>query len=86
MYLSPRNRGIERFRYTTSERAFRSTVTALLVALHAAAFCALWQPQPALAAAVVVSYVRNSLSLAKWALLLALAASGQVIMHGTTIL
>ncbi len=56
-------------------------VGAVYVAFLAAVCSALYSVQPALLAAVVASWARNTLSLAKWALLLGLAAMDRLYLY-----
>ncbi|KAI8472416.1 MAG: hypothetical protein J3K34DRAFT_519753 [Monoraphidium minutum] len=77
-------RGLEQargVRYSVSDRAFQALFAAAYTAFHAAIFSALWATQPALAAAVGLNWARGRLSLGKWALLLALAATGRAWMY-----
>ncbi|EFJ51176.1 hypothetical protein VOLCADRAFT_103554 [Volvox carteri f. nagariensis] len=75
------HRGIARFEISASDRVMQAFVGALYVAVLAAASAALYTFKPALFAAVVVSWARNTLSLAKWAVLLGLAAADRMYLY-----
>mmetsp|Transcript_36076 Transcript_36076/g.80283 ORF Transcript_36076/g.80283 Transcript_36076/m.80283 type:complete len:316 (-) Transcript_36076:857-1804(-) len=66
-------RGIERVGFSLTDRAAQTVATVAFAAVYVYAFSMLWQWQPQLAAAVLVSWARNTLSIGKWAALLFMA-------------
>ena len=56
----------------------QAVATGAYATAHIAAFLCMYAWQPGLAAAALVSWLRNSLSLSRWAVLLALAAVDKV--------
>ncbi|KAG2501391.1 hypothetical protein HYH03_001179 [Edaphochlamys debaryana] len=75
------HRGIARFQLTAADQTLQAVVAAAYVAVIAAVAAALYSVQPLLLAAVTLSWARNSLSLAKWGGLLALAAVDRVWIY-----
>ncbi|GLC35102.1 hypothetical protein PLESTM_000279700 [Pleodorina starrii] len=75
------HRGIARFEISATDRVMQTFVSALYVAALAAVAAALYALKPALLVAVTVSWARNTLSLAKWAILLGLAATDRLFLY-----
>eukprot|EP00198_Chlamydomonas_reinhardtii_P009398 XP_001698735.1 predicted protein [Chlamydomonas reinhardtii] len=75
------HRGIARFTLGRTDMAVQAVVGAAYLAFLAAVSAALYAVQPQLLAAVAVSWARNTLSLAKWGALLALAAADRVYLY-----
>ncbi|GLI70671.1 hypothetical protein VaNZ11_015610 [Volvox africanus] len=75
------HRGIARFEISAGDRVMQAVVGGLYVAVLAAASAALYAFKPALLAAVVVSWTRSTLSFAKWAVLLGLAAVDRMYLY-----
>lgn len=72
---------MERFVYTLPERGLQAAATAVCVATAAAAFTALASWQPEFAAALLVSWLRNSLSLLRVACLAVLLSFDKMWLY-----
>lgn len=77
-HTNPHLSGVERISYSLPERTIQVVATVAFAVAHAAAFSYLYTMQPSLAAAALASWLMNSLSLARWAGLIALAMVDKV--------
>ncbi|GFR45033.1 hypothetical protein Agub_g6400 [Astrephomene gubernaculifera] len=75
------HRGIARFQLGTADGVLQFIVGAAYLATLALLAAGLYTVRPALLAAVAVSWARNSLSLAKWALLAVLTATDRLYLY-----
>lgn len=79
-------RGIIRIRFSPVEQVVKNLTTALFIGLHAAVALFFWESRPAFVAAVIVSYMRNTLSFGKWAILAALTLTDKTWIYWAAVI